>query len=480
MSARHVLIVGGGITGMAAAFYLERAAADRGVPIAITLVEASDRLGGKLGTLQHDGMLIDIGPDSFTAHKPAAAALCRELGMEADLVSPIATRFSLLFGNRLYPVPHELVSLAPSRPEAILKAGFLSVAGKARALAEGAIPARGDVEDESLGSFMRRRFGDEFAVRFVEPLLGGVHAGDPEKMSMAAIYPSFWQMEKEFGSISRALLSRRLSRSGTVETSPRSPFVALRGGMQSLVDRLRERLSETQIVERATLCGLGVEPGGRYACRLSTGESLCADAVILAVPAAVSAPLVAPLSRNAADLLSGIQYASTAVVSLAWRTEHLPRPLDGSGFLVPRSQQTAITGCTFTSSKWPDRCSAGTTLVRAFAGSDGPGETITDLSDDDLVMAVRRDLSTILGIGADPTFCRVNRWPQAMPQYTVGHLKRVEAIELALARFPGLILAGSSYRGAGIPDCIRQAADAAAAALRACSEPARARAGTSA
>jgi oxygen-dependent protoporphyrinogen oxidase len=466
MNAPHVVIVGGGITGLATAYYLERMAEQHGVRLSITLVERDERLGGKVGTERIGGYLLDTGPDSFLAQKPWAVDLCRELGMADDVIAPSARKFYILLGGKLHSVPHELVALVPSKPEALWKASFLSLQAKTRASMEGLIPAQRDQEDESLSSFMRRRFGDEFALRFAEPLMGGVHAGHPERMSMRSIYPMYWAMERSKGSITRALLERRASARSNGATAAASPFVALRHGMASLLDRICARLSATRLALSVGVDALSPLASGRMRVRLSDRAEIEADAVVLTTPAFDAADLLRPLAPDAADLLAGIPYASTAVVSLAYREGQLAEPLEGSGFLVPRTEACALTGCTWSSQKWVGRAPEGMALMRAFLGYAGEDRIVEESSEEELAQTAHRSLAGLLHISGDPEFVRVYRWLRAMPQYEVGHHARLERIDGSLRSLPAVILAGSAYRGVGMPDCVRQGKEAAERALQ--------------
>lgn len=467
MSALQALIVGGGITGLATAYYLERLAERQGATIQITLVERDRRLGGKVGTETVNGYLLDTGPDSFLAQKPWAVALCRELGMGDEVIAPLARKFYMLHEGKLHSVPHELVALIPSKPEALWKASFLSLQAKTRASMEGLIPAQRDLEDESLSSFMRRRFGEEFAVRFAEPLMGGVHAGHPERMSMRSIYPMYWEMERNKGSITRAIMERRaaaMANGGSA--TPSSPFVALRRGMASLIERIHAHLASTRILLSTSVEELAPIGDHRMRASLSQGPSIEADIVALAAPAFDAADLLRPLAPEAAELLAQVPYASTAVVSLAYREDQLARPLDGTGFLVPRTEKSAITGCTWSSRKWEGRAPEGMALMRAFIGYAGEDRIVEESSEDQLARLAHDHLARLLEIRGDPEFARVTRWLRAMPQYEVGHQARLEALAEAVRDLPAVLLIGSAYRGVGVPDCVRQGKEAAEQILR--------------
>jgi len=461
MSIPHIVIVGGGITGLSAAYYLQRLRQQAGTPLRITLIEAQNRLGGKVGTVHQEGFLIDTGPDSFLAQKRWAVQLCHELGMEGEIISPSARRFFMLIQGKLHAVPHELVSLVPSRPQALWKTTFISLWGKLRASMEGFIPARRGVEDESLGAFLRRRFGKEFALKFAEPLMAGVHAGHPDRLSMAAVYPMYWEMERKYGSITRGLLHLRRQRQPGKGSRDASPFVALRYGMGSLVDRLEQNLKEVDIWLSAAVAGITPLPDGSVNISLEHGEPLHANAVILTTPAYTTAEWLQSVSPDATRLLREIPYASTAVVSLAYRREGIAHPLEGSGFLVPRTEPLPITGCTWSSSKWEGRAPDGSVLLRVFIGYAGADQIVEQQWDDLLARVAHDALQPLLGIREEPIMIQVNRWLKAMPQYEVGHLTRLQRVEAALSAYPAILLAGSAYRGVGVPDCVKQGKEAA-------------------
>jgi len=461
MSIAHVVIVGGGITGLSAAFTLQRLRQQAGTPLRITLIEQDQRLGGKVYTVRQSGFLIDTGPDSFLAQKPWAIQLCRELGMEDDIITPSARKFFMFIRGKLHAVPHELVSLVPSKPEALWRASFISLWGKLRASLEGFVPAQRDIDDESLGAFMRRRFGNEFAQKFAEPLMAGVHAGHPDRMSMAAVYPMYWSMVREFGSITRGIQHLRRQRPPDKGRRQDSPFVALRYGMGSLVERLTECLQEVDVRLATSVVGIAPRPDGLVQVQLRDEEPLLANAAILTTPAHVTAEWLRPFAVEAASLLAEIPYASTAVVSLAYRREAIEHPLDGSGFLVPRGEPLPITGCTWSSSKWEGRAPDGHVLLRVFMGYAGADQLVEQQSADQLARMAEEALQPLLGIRGTPVLVRVDRWLKAMPQYEVRHLQRVQHIEQAIAAFPNLVLTGSAYRGVGVPDCIKQGREAA-------------------
>ncbi len=452
----RVIIVGGGIAGLSLAYFLEEAITQGRWHGEIVLIERARRLGGKILTLREEGFLVEGGPDSFLASKPEGMTLIRALGLEAETIAPQARTVYVLRRGQLAPIPDALLALRPD-PGAVLRAQSLSWRGRLRALLEPWIPPRPSDGDESLAAFLRRRFGRAFAEGVAGPLMAGVHAGDPERLSMQALYPQLLALERKFGSVARGLWSPRLPRPSG------SAFISLRSGMGALVDRLMASLCRTQLILGRAVVGIAPMPGAnrpRYRILLDDGGSLEAEGVVLAVPAFEAACWIRAFAPSAAARLMEIPFASTAVVTLAFRRDQVRHPLNGSGFLVPRDEPFPLTGCTWSSSKWPGRAPAGFVLLRAFMGRAGDPEAIAG-EDGTLIRRSVEALRPLLGLHGDPVRAWVHRWPEGMPQYTVGHLERLAAIEEALSSFPGLLLMGASYRGIGIPDLIRQARETA-------------------
>jgi protoporphyrinogen/coproporphyrinogen III oxidase len=443
-----VLVIGGGITGLTAAYELQR----RGCrPL---VLEAAPRAGGLIQTERADGFTIEAGPESVLASKPAALDLARELGLDASIqtVRPPGGAF-VLRGLTLYPLPKPSVLGIPTTWAGLAGYSLLSPAARARVALEPLVPARpGDhgEDDESIGSFFRRRFGAASVDLIAQPLLGGIHAGDIETLSMQSLFPRLLDLERRHGSILRAPIDA--AGSGT------SPFRSLRGGMASLVAALDQRLVPGTLrlgarVDRLERTDEGWRAGGDSA-----------RAVIVAAPAHAAAALLGPIDAEAAALCARVPYVSTASVALAWPRTAIAHPLAGTGFVVARRHSDVrITACTFVSSKWDERAPPGTGLLRAFVGGAHDPEVLS-LTDEALVAAVRADLGRVLGITAAPSLARVHRWPRAGAQHLVGHLARVDAIERRLAAHGGLFVAGSGFRAVGIPDCIADARRVAAAA----------------
>lgn len=442
-------VVGGGIAGLSAAYDLQA----RG--LSVRVIEAAARTGGVITTERHDGWVIDAGPDSLLVQKPAAVALCRELGLGDRLVPMLSPRTSyILRHGRLHPIPEGSFLGFPITVGSLLRSPLFSVAGKLRMAAEVLVPQRASDEDESISQFVRRRFGDEAVDGLAEPLLAGIHAGNVDRLSMQALFPRLVDAERQSGSVLKALRALR------VRPSPDGAFVSLAGGTGELVDALSAALQPATIVHgvralslrRSTVCTVDTSAG-----------PISARAVILAAPAYVAAGLVGPLDPQLAGLCGSIPYASTAVIAFGFRREQVAHPLRGTGFVVPRTEGRALLAGTWVSSKWPGRAPDGHVLIRAFLGG-GRDPHRLDEDNDALVAAARTELGDLLGITGGPVLTRVFRWTRQSPQYEVGHLTRVAAIERRLVALPGVFMTGSGFRAIGIPDCI---SDGRATALRA-------------
>jgi protoporphyrinogen/coproporphyrinogen III oxidase len=450
----RVVVVGGGIAGLSAARRLEALAPDA----EIVLVERTEALGGKIRTERVDGFVVEAAPDSFLTRTERGVGLCHELGLSDELIArkPEHRGSFVRHGDHLHPLPEGLTGMIPTSLEALETSELLSAEGKALFAAEPDVPPAPAGADESVGSFVSRRFGREAYEALVEPLMTGIYGGDGDLLSLQATFPQLRALELEHGSVLRGL-------SAPVPTE-RPPFVSLRGGMDALVGVLAADLGRTEV--RVGLAAKRVsqrEPGFEVA--LAHGETIAADGVVLATPAFATAELVASLDRGLADAHAEIPYASSVVVTLAFSRADVV-PLDGYGYIVPRAEGGDVLACTWSSQKWEYRAPEDAVLLRVYAGRYGGREVTTD-SDEQLV-ALARDELGFLGVGADPLFARIHRWRFGMPQYVLGHLDRVERIETALASHPGLAVAGAAYRGVGIPDCIASgeaAADSVARAL---------------
>jgi oxygen-dependent protoporphyrinogen oxidase len=438
-----VIVVGGGIAGLVAAYRLERRAPE----IEVVLVERDERVGGKLLTERSHGFVMEAAPDSFLSRKTAALELCEELGLGPQLVGrrPENARAFVRRGDELHPLPEGLTGLVPTNLEALDESPLLSRAGKERFTAEVDVPPAPSGDDESIAAFVSRRFGREAYDALVEPLMTGIYGGDGEQLSLRATFPQLRALELEHGSVLRGL-----------EAQPRGspaqpPFLGLRGGMSELPRVLEERLTRASLRIGAEAVAVRRRRGG-YAVELASGESLDGDGVVLATPAFVTADLLTSLDDDLATLLAQIPHASSVVVTLAYDRRVVEHPLDGYGYVVPRARGGDVLACTWSSSKWDGRAPDGKALLRVYGGRYG-GRDLTAAGDDDLVELACAELR-VLGVAAEPELVRVHRWPRGMPQYVLGHPELLERIEEAVAQHVGLELAGAAYRGVGIPDCV--------------------------
>jgi oxygen-dependent protoporphyrinogen oxidase len=466
---RRVVVVGGGITGLATARTLIKRALERARPLSVTLIEQSPRLGGNLRTERVDGFVLDAGPDSWVANKPQATALARELSLGPSLVGTDERhrRYFVAWQGKLHPVPEGLVLGVPTRLAPLAFTPLFSIPGKLRMAAEPFVRPRrfeGD-EDESIADFATRRLGREAADRLVAPLLGGISAGDASEISVRASFPQLVAMERQHGSLVRGMrASQRARAPSSPKGAPPSAFVSLDQGVGGLVDALEARLrADGADVRTGTAVDGLTRSGPSWRLALSGGQSLEADDVVLAVPGHRSATLLSGVDDAVSRALSDIRYASTATVFLAYRTAELGHPLDGVGFVVPRSLGRSILAATWVSSKWRGRAPEGHALVRAFFGG-AAGEGVLAGADEDLTRLARSELGALMGITAEPLWSRVFRFDRVSAQMRVGHLAAMRGIRAGLAeRAPGIHVAGGGYDGVGIPDCIRQADEVAIA-----------------
>jgi len=441
----HVVVVGGGITGLAAAFELTQVPE----PPAVTLVEASDRLGGKILTTPFENRRVDAGADSVLARVPWAVDLLGDLGLGDELIAPATGKASIWWHGALHPIPPGLVLGVPAGLGPLVRSGLLSWRGKIRA---GVEPLRPRTDgDDDLGLTIRQRFGTEVYERLVGPLVGSINAADPARTSLAATAPQLADAARRHRSLLLGLRSPRSATAGPV-------FLTHPDGLGRVVDQLETRLRDAGVDLR-----LGTPAGAieRAAGRFAVG-GLEADAVVLATPAEAAAPALTAVAPGAAAAIGRIRYASVVMVTLAFPAAATGR-LDGSGYLVPVEEQRHVTACSWGSSKWPHWApDADHVVLRASLGRAGDDHAL-DLDDDALVDATLADLRRHLGVRADPSAARITRWPRSFPQYEPGHLDRVAAIEAALP--DGVVVAGAAYRGIGIASCVRQGRDAALVAL---------------
>jgi len=452
-----VAIVGGGIAGLATAYELARRGAS------FVVLERASRAGGVILSEEIDGFTIDGGPDSLLIQKPEAIALCQELGLGDRLVSTRPPRIAYIQrGGRLHALPAASVLGIPTRVGPFLRTSLFSWEGKLRMGGELFVAPRRDESDESIGAFMTRRFGQEATTYLAEPLLAGIHAGDVDRLSIRALFPRLVDAERQHGSLLRAFRIRHPIRNPQPAIrSVDGAFKSLPGGLSEMVRALVESLGDANVRTNADVNA--ITGRGPFVVRTSAGEAIEAKAVVLATPAYATSALTRDRDEELARLAGEIPYASAATVALAFKRGHVRDALTGSGFVVPRVDNTGILAASWLSSKWPNRAPEGRILLRTFVGGARDPHAL-ERSDAELVQISLAATRALLGIEGEPLFTRIYRWERGNAQHEVGHLDRMAAIERALARHPGLFVTGSGFRGVGIPDCVADGRKTGAAA----------------
>jgi oxygen-dependent protoporphyrinogen oxidase len=462
-SGPRIVIVGGGISGLSTAYFLEQRAARQGLECSIELLEARARFGGVLQTERCGEFLIEGGPDSFLTQKPAAIELCRELGLGDQLIpsQDEKRKTFVLHQGKLKPLPDGLLFVIPTRIWPVLSSELLSLGGKLRLALAPFLPPLGNKKgDESVADFISQRFGRQVLERLAEPLLAAVYGSDITALSARAALPQLIAVEEKYGSLWRGLPHMRPRRGG-----PRQPiFTTLSGGVGELPAALQKHLQRTQMVQDRSVHAIRPQTsGGGYRVEWQGGETV-ADAVIVATPAHAAAAMLQAFDPLLSELLSGISYNSSVMVALAYPKDAFARNSEGFGFVVPRTEGRQVIACTWSSTKFPYRSSADTMLLRCFLGGARNPSVINE-SDEWIVTTALAELDALFQARREPLFTKVYRWERCMPQYAVGHEDRLRQIDSRLALHPGLFLAGNAYRGVGIPDCIQSGSKAAGTAV---------------
>jgi len=454
---KHVTIIGGGITGLAAVYYLQKSGAD----IRYTLLERASRLGGKIATVKENGFVVEGGPDSFISQKPHGFQICRDLGLGEELLpsNDVTYKTKLVRDGRLVPYPEGFRLAVPTKLWPFVKSPLISPLGKLRMGVDLVLPARRDTSDESLAQFIRRRLGSEALENIAGPIMSGIFVADPDRMSVLSTFPMFVELERKYGSLTLGIIrARRAAAKAGRSASSTGVFTSLKRGMGSLIEALTASLAGQVrtgcAVSALRRCadGFEIDLAQRGASPLRTDE------VILAVPAFAAASLLKDVHPELAGRLSRVRYVSSATVSFVYPQEAMGHVAEGGGFgfVVPRRESCRLLAFTWSSRKFDYRAPMEYHVVRAFVGGSRH-EELADLPDVDLVTLVREELADILGIDAPPVRHWIFRWPDGNPQFDVGHLDRVGEMEKLAAEVPGLHLAGSAYRGVGIPDCVKSA-----------------------
>lgn len=473
---KRVVIIGGGITGLTAAYELQKKSREQNVPIELTLIEKANRPGGVFLTEKVNGFLIEGGPDSFEMYKPAPLELAQELGIGEDVISANEElhRNFIFVKGKLQEIPRGLLGLVPDKLSSLVFCPLISVKGRMRAALELITPPlKQEGAELSLGEFYKRRFGRETFEVVAEPLFGSIYACIPETISIKTCWPRGLKMEEEYGSLVRGMVARKreakkaAKKSGGETKKKASMFKAFKNGMYELIEKLVERIGPDVIQTGKEVTGIRVNSGDKkYTVLLKNGESIEADCCIVATaPSYLTARIVESVDPAISDMLLRTPYASSATISLGFKKEGFDHPLDGFGFLVARTEGRRVKACSWSSTKFSNRSDDEHVLIRCFVGN-AQEETIVYQSDEEILKAVREDLKDIMGITAEPVVAKVYRWPNAMVQYTLGHGERVAFIEERLKRYPGLLLVGNAYHGMGVGDCINEGRRAAQGASK--------------
>ncbi|WP_042356536.1 protoporphyrinogen oxidase [Bacillus rubiinfantis] len=455
---QKVVIIGGGAAGLTAAYYLQKEVSERHLPIEIQLIEASHRLGGKMQTVVRDGFTIERGPDSFLARKTSMIRLAKEVGMDQQLVHNSTGKSYVLVNEKLYSMPGGSIMGIPTEVGPFITTNLFSIPGKIRAAADFILPRSESGKDQSLGGFFRRRLGDEVVENLIEPLLSGIYAGDIDQMSLMSTFPQFYEVEQKYRSLIIGMKKTKPSKPSKsaepiVKDKTKGAFLTFKTGLQSFAAAIEAKL-DSQMILKGHKVEKITKVNHKYEIYLNNGELIEADSIIAATPHKATQAMFS--DYHFFDPFKQVPSTSVATVALAFPKEALKNDIDGTGFVVSRRSDYSITACTWTHKKWVHSTPAGKVLLRCYVGRAGD-ETIVDLSDDQISKIVLDDLKKTMDITVNPDFTVISRWKNAMPQYTVGHKQRLATIlDQMKVELPGVFLAGASYGGVGVPDCIDQ------------------------
>ena len=462
---RKVVVVGGGITGLTTAYYLQQQIKNAQLPIEVILVESSFRLGGKIQTLRKDGFVIERGPESFFDSENVVRRLAEDLQIDDKIRYNNKGTSYVAIGSKLYPIPGNLFYGQPPTVSSLISSGMISLSGKIRAAGDLILPKSTTTDDEPIADFFQRRFGKEVVENLVEPLLAGTFAGDIDHLSIKSMFPQFYQLEKQYRSLILGItLSKVNPFNPSIEESGILSHGTFEGGLETLVESLEQQLQESTVLKGVKVTGIESEADGKMKLQFSNAPALVADAVIMTTPASISQQIFKKHVRL--QNLPTLTSATIATVNMTFDDEQILKYKDALNFFVSRNSNFSITSCTWSNNKWDGVADEGKTLLRIYIGRVGD-EAIVELSDSEIEKIVLADLKKAIGLQGKPLMTVVTRWKQAMPQYTVGHEERLKQMRQEINEvFPMAHLVGSSYEGISVPSCILQGKNAAEKMLK--------------
>ncbi|CAH2715297.1 Protoporphyrinogen oxidase [Neobacillus rhizosphaerae] len=455
MEKKKVVIIGGGITGLATAYYLQKEIKEKALPLEVKLFEASNRFGGVINTVKKDGFIVEKGPDSILARKASALKLIKEVGLEDKVVSNTAGKSYIYARGKIHSMPEGAFMGIPTQVTPFALSGLFSPLGKLRAAGDFILPRGKEKADQSLGEFFRRRLGDEIVDNLIDPLLSGIYAGDIDRLSLMSLFPMFYHMEQKHRSLVLGLKKTMPAppKAAKKEPSRKGMFISLSTGLESLVDEVVRQMEDGTAIKGTPVDKI-VKEENHYHITLANGTVEQADSVVIATEHFHAQKMLSdyPFMSTFDDMPS----YSVANVAMAFPKSAIKQDIEGTGFLVSRNSDFRITACTWTHKKWPGTTPKEMALLRCYVGKPND-QAAVDLSDEEIISIALRDLNKTMNITDKPLFHIITRWKQAMPQYNVGHIERMKNVKESLAKeLPGVFLAGGSYEGVGIPDCIDQ------------------------
>lgn len=458
-----ITIIGAGISGLTAAYYLNCLNKENNTDIELEIFEKSSRAGGNISTKTGKGFVIEEGADSFITSKPWAVELCRKLGIENKLISTNDSnrKTYIYFDGKLNELPEGFFLMAPSNIEAFKKSLFFTDEGKKRILEEQSLEPRSDEEDESLESFVLRRFGTELLEKVAQPLIGGIYTGDPSKLSIKSILPEFVAMEQQYGSVIKGISEKYgLSKISKTESGARyGMFVSFSNGLSELTSAIIESIPDLKIHYNSAIEEVAKSENG-WQLRTECGDKIETDALILAGPSYISSKLLINADNTLSSLLNEIKYESSIVVNLVFEKKNCPSLPEGFGVVIPKTENMNVIACSFSSHKFSNRAPDNYEIVRCFLGG-AFHKNIMEFSNSQILNLVLKDLDTLFNIKSEPYSFDIYRYPDSMPQYNLGYSELLAKIKAEIKKYPLLALSGNAYGGVGIPDSIKSGKDAA-------------------